>query len=151
MCHLLISTVYKTIELTIANHPVMKMSNFTIGPCVFYDQLIMERKHTLDQYGTWTIFQLCIDSIIQFDARCGLSRSCTTDMLCPAMSVNATSTQGEHETTSTQGEPRQLAHKVNLRQLTHKVNLRQLAHKVNLRQLAHKMNLRQLAQEAPYL
>ena len=25
----------KTVELTIANLPVMKMSNFTIGPCVF--------------------------------------------------------------------------------------------------------------------
>ena len=104
-CHLLISIVYKTIELTIANHPVMKMSNFTIGPCLFYDQLIMKRKHTLDQYGTWTIFQLCTDSIIQFDARCGSSRSCTTDMLRPAISINATSPQGELETTSTQGKP----------------------------------------------
>ena len=88
----------KTIELTIANLPVMKMSNFTIGPCLFYDQLIMERKHTLNQYGTWTIFHV-------FDTICGSGGSWTTDMRHPAMSINATSTQGEPETTSTQGEP----------------------------------------------
>ena len=64
----------------------------------------MERKYILDLNGTWTVFQECSNSTIQFYTRCGSSRSWTTDMRCPAMS-DTTSTQGEPETTSTQGEP----------------------------------------------
>ena len=63
----------------------------------------MERKYTLDLNGTWTVFQECSNSRIQFDTRCGSSGSWTTDMRCPTMS-DTTSTQGEPETTTTRGE-----------------------------------------------
>ena len=49
----------------------MNMSNFTIGPCLFYDQLIMERKYTLDQYGTWTIFHVNLTQYV-FQVGAGL-------------------------------------------------------------------------------
>ena len=57
-----------------------------LGSCLSYDQLIMERKYTLDLNGTWTVFQECKNSRIQFDTRCGSSGNWTTDMRCPAMS-----------------------------------------------------------------
>ena len=63
----------------------------------------MERKYTLDMNGTWTVFQECTNSRIQFYTRCGSSGTWTTDMRCPAMS-DTTSTQGKPETTSTQGK-----------------------------------------------
>ena len=63
----------------------------------------MERNYTLHVNGTWTVFEECTNSRIQFYTRCGLSGSWTTDMRCPAMS-DTTSTQGELESTSTIGE-----------------------------------------------
>ena len=63
----------------------------------------MERNYTLDLNGTWTVFQECSNSRIQFYTRCGSSGNWTTDMRCPAMSAT-TSTQGENEKTSTRGE-----------------------------------------------
>ena len=80
------------------------LSENYLGPCLFYDQLIMERNYTLYQNGTWTVFQECTNSRIQFNTRCGSSGSWTTDMKCLGMS-DTTSTQGEPETNSTQGEP----------------------------------------------
>ena len=56
-----------------------------LGPCLFYDNLIMERKYILDLNGTWTVFQECKNSRIQFDTRCGSCGSWTTDMRCPAI------------------------------------------------------------------
>ena len=77
-----------------------------LGPCLFYDQLIMERNYTLDLYETWTVFQECNNSRIQFDTTCGSSGSWTTDMRCPTMSADnhITSTGGEENIISTKGE-----------------------------------------------
>ena len=32
-------------------------STINLGPCLFYDQLIMERNYTLYLNGTWTVFK----------------------------------------------------------------------------------------------
>ena len=56
-----------------------------LGPCLFYDNLIMERNYIVDLNGTWTVFQECNNSRIQFDTRCGSSGSWTSDMRCPAI------------------------------------------------------------------
>ena len=63
----------------------------------------MERNYTLELNGTWTVFQECNNSRIQFNARCGSSGSWTTDMSSSAM-CDITSTQGKPETTSIRGE-----------------------------------------------
>ena len=74
----------------------------------------MERTYTLDLNGTWTVFQECTNSRLQFNTRCGSNGSWTTDMRCPKMGNNhLTSTRDQHdsgqrETTSSRGEHRNI-------------------------------------------
>ena len=67
----------------------------------------MERNYTLDLNGSWTVFQECTNSRIQFDTTCGSSGNWTTDIRCPTMS-STTSTHGEPESTSTRVESEQM-------------------------------------------
>ena len=64
---------------------ILYLLNNYLGLCLFYDNLIMERNYILDLNGTWTVFQECNNSRIQFDTRCGSSGSWTTGMRCPAI------------------------------------------------------------------
>ena len=57
----------------------------SLGPCLYYDNLITEREYILDLNGTWTVFQECTTSIIQFNTGCGSNGSWTTDMRCPTI------------------------------------------------------------------
>ena len=64
---------------------MLYLLNNYLGPCLFYDNIIMERKYILDLNGIWTVFQECTNSRIQFHTQCGSSGSWTTDMRCPAI------------------------------------------------------------------